>query len=157
MHRRGSVLPYESLCWVVLISFGVHLLGSENYRFLWSAAVVTSVAALQALQGVQGEHSGGADGCRCLQAAGMPDGFLIDSLVLFKFFITSSFYVCQRCSAEGLSFGLAPAKSSSDEYLYTCVLWVWFMNVRHKEQSLWQQKQIMKEIEWSNLRPFSHH
>lgn len=41
--------------------------------------------------------------------------------------------------------------------LVTRMLGVWFMNGSHQEYGFWQQKQIMEEIEWSNLWPLPHH
>lgn len=132
--------------------FRVH--PSDNYRSLRTGAAATSVSVPQAMQRDEGKHSGGVDSSRRLQSARMPDGFLIDFLVLSQFFITSSSFLCQRCA--DLSLGLAPAKSSSDEHLCARVVEVWFMNGSHQEYSFWQ-KEIMEETLWSNLWPFLYH
>lgn len=55
---------------------------------------------------------------------GMPDGLLIDFLVLSQSFITTSPSRCQRCAAEDLSFGLTPAKKKKKNppQMSTCYL-----------------------------------
>lgn len=50
--------------------------------------MVTRVAVPQAKQWDSGNHSERGDSCWCLQSAGLPDGFLIDFLVLSQFFTT---------------------------------------------------------------------
>lgn len=51
----------------------------------------------------------------------MPDGFLIDFLVLSQLFIATFPSLCQRCAAEDVSFGLAPNPSQ----LWTCYSRAW--------------------------------
>ena len=70
-----------------------------------------------------GKHGRGADSCRCLQSAGMPDGVLIDFLVLSQSFITTSPSRCQRvCSGGLISLDSRQPKPFSDEHLLLACL-----------------------------------
>lgn len=112
-------------------------------------------SSLRLCRGTEGKHGRDRDGCRCLQSAGMPDGVLIDFLALSQFFITPSPSWCQRCAAEDLCFWDSPLLRWA---LVTCALEIWFMNgSQEHKHSFWQQKQIMEEIEWSNLWLLPYH
>lgn len=118
-----------------------------------------------------GCHSGYAGGLRetqqrsrqllvspeCWYAGLLPDRFFLSSPNSLSPALYLSTSLCQRCAAEELSFGLEPARSSSDEHLYTYMIEVWFMRERHWEYSFWHQQQIMKETEWGNLWSLPYH
>lgn len=122
MHRKeGIPRSVSALLWrpalICARCLCFHSSQSDNYRPLCSELLSLVWLVPQAVQTGRGKHGGGIDSCRCLQSAGMPDGFLIDFLVLPQFFIPTSPARCQRCAAEDSSLGQNPAQMST---CYSC-------------------------------------
>lgn len=110
------------LWWPVLICarclcFHQNPTAIDSSSELWSLVWLVP----QAMQRDRGKHGGGVDSCWRLQSAGMPDGVLIDFLVLSQIFITASPSRCQRSSLKELSFGLGTTqKKKKNPQMSTC-------------------------------------